>query len=209
MPSSYNELAGRSVERVASLSDGVFAFAMTLLVLDLRVPVAGAVHSEGGLWHALGSLEPNLLTYFLSFMTLGMFWVGQHTELGRVKNSDRNYTWIHLAFLLMVTLVPFSTKLLAAFITYRGALVVYWFNLLGLGVTIYWSWEYARKANLLKDDTAVEALYFARGRIIIAQSLYALAMLFCFIDNYISIALIILVQLNYVLAPRLPFLRRF
>jgi uncharacterized membrane protein len=63
----------------------------------------------------LGDLAPNLLTYLLSFMTLGIFWVGQHTQISKLKHSDRALTWIHLAFLLMVTLVPFITKLLAAF----------------------------------------------------------------------------------------------
>jgi len=206
---SYNRFAGQSAERIGSLSDGVFAFAMTLLVLDLRIPIAGAIHSEAGLRQALGNLEPNLLTYFLSFMTLGMFWVGEHTQLSRIKHAERGFTWIHLAFLLMVTLVPFSTKLLAAFITYRTALVIYWLNLLGLGATLYWSWEYVRKANLLKEGTAEEIFVLARGRIFIAQGLYAIAMLFCFIDNYISIALIVLIQLNFVFAPPLGILRRF
>jgi uncharacterized membrane protein len=206
---SYNKLAGQSAERIASLSDGVFAFAMTLLVLDLRIPIAGAVHSEAGLRQALASLEPNLLTYFLSFMTLGMFWVGEHTQLSRIKHAERGLTWIHLAFLLMVTLVPFSTKLLSAFITYRTALVIYWLNLLGLGATLYWSWEYVRKANLLTQETSEDIFVLARGRVFIAQGLYVVAMLFCFVDNYLSIALIILIQLNYVFAPPLGILRRF
>ena len=77
MPLSYNRIAGQSVERLAALSDGVFAVAMTLLVLDLRVPVIEAVHSEHDLWHGLAALSPRLLMYMMSFMTLGIFWIGQ------------------------------------------------------------------------------------------------------------------------------------
>lgn len=76
MQSLYNRVAGQSVERVAALSDGIFAVAMTLLVLDLRVPAHDAIHSERDLWYALVALSPRLLIFVMSVMTLGIFWVG-------------------------------------------------------------------------------------------------------------------------------------
>ncbi len=79
MKTTYNQIAGQSVERLAALSDGVFAVAMTLLALDLHAPAAAAIHSELDLWHALGAVAPRLLMYLVSFMTLGIFWVGQQT----------------------------------------------------------------------------------------------------------------------------------
>jgi uncharacterized membrane protein len=209
MALSYNEIAGRSAERLASLSDGVFAFAMTLLVLDLRVPAVQAVHSEQGLRAALAALAPNLLTYLLSFMTLGILWVGQNTELSKIKHSERALTWIHLAFLLMVTMLPFSTKLLAAFISYRTALVIYWLNILGLGATLYWSWEYVFRAKLIKEEAPPGITVAVRGRIVIAQALYAFGALLCLFNTYVSIGFIVLVQLYYVFAPRLGILQRF
>ena len=208
MALSYNHVAGRSAERLGSLSDGVFAFAMTLLVLDLRLPVAEAIHSESQLRHGLAALAPNLLTYLLSFMTLGIFWVGQHTQLSKVKRSERGLTWIHLVFLLMVTFVPFSTKLLAAFITYRTALAIYWLNIVGLGASLYWSWAYVAKAGLVKDEAPPGLDAAVRRRIVIAQTLYAFGVALCFINTYVSIAFIVVVQLNYVLAPRLWGLSR-
>ncbi len=208
MALSYNDIAGRSVERLGSLSDGVFAFAMTLLVLDLRVPVLEGLRSESGLQHALAGLGPNLLTYLLSFMTLGIFWVGQHTQLSKLKRSERSLTWIHLAFLLTVTMVPFSTKLLAAFITYRTSVLIYWLNIVGLGATLYWSWGYTFKADLIKEEAPAGLAEAVRRRIIVAQTLYAVGASLCFINTYLSIGFIILVQLNYVIAPRLWVLRR-
>jgi len=84
MPLTYNRIAGQSVERLAALSDGVFAVAMTLLVLDLRVPATEAIRNEHDLWHALLALSPRLLMYMMSFLTLGIFWVGQQTQLNHL-----------------------------------------------------------------------------------------------------------------------------
>ncbi len=206
---SYNEVAGRSVERVAALSDGVFAFALTLLVIELRVPVVASVHSDAGLWRALASLGPDFLTYLLSFLTLGVVWLDQHTQLSNIKHSDRSFAWIHLGLLLMVTMVPFSTKLLSAFITYRSALLIYWINIVGIGAMRYASWEYAHKANLFKEETHPGTFEAVRRRILHAQVLYAVATLFCFVDNYLSIALLVVVQLCYVLGPSVGLLRWF
>ncbi len=219
MRTYYNRFAGQSLERLAALSDGIFAVAMTLLVLDLHVPMSkaipdlplwanGALKSEEYLWDALGGLSRSLLTYFMSFLTLGIFWVGQQTQFNQFARSNRHLTWIHLAFLLAVSLMPFSTGLLAAFITFRLALVVYWLNILFLGVMLFVSLRYAQHAELLKDETTAEMRSASERRIVIAQALYALGALLCIINTYVSIAFIVLVQLNYAIAPRLRPLDR-
>src|SRR5580658_9411664 len=87
MSTHYNRIAGQSVERLAALSDGVFAVAMTLLVLDLHAPAAEAIHSERDLLHALAPLAPRLLVYLMSFMTLGIFWVGQQVQLNHLARQ--------------------------------------------------------------------------------------------------------------------------
>jgi len=99
MGTAYDRIAGQSVERLAALSDGVFAVAMTLLVLDLRAPAREAIHSEHELWHALVALAPRLLIYMMSFLTLGIFWIGQQTQLNHLTRSHRSLSWIHIAFL--------------------------------------------------------------------------------------------------------------
>jgi len=79
-------LPGQSVERLAALSDGIFAVAMTLLVLDLRVP-ASAVHTEHDLGYILIALSPRLLIFLMSVMTLGIFWVCQQTQLNQFDRT--------------------------------------------------------------------------------------------------------------------------
>ena len=202
MHSLYNQVAGKSVERLAALSDGIFAVSMTLLVLDLRVPAAEAIHSEHDLWHALVVLSPRILIFLMSVMTNGIFWVGQQTQLNQFARADRNLAWIHIAFLCAVSLTPFTTSLLAEFIHYRIALLVYWFNIVLLGAALYWSWSYATRARLLADDVAAEIHSAVVRRIVIAQSLYAAGAALCFLNTYYSIAAIVLVQVNYAIAPR-------
>jgi uncharacterized membrane protein len=202
MHSLYNRVAGQSVERLAALSDGFFAVAMTLLVLDLRVPAAEAIHSEHDLWHALIALTPRLIVFLMSVMTNGIFWVGQQTQLNHFARADRNLAWIHIAFLCAVSLTPFSTSLLAELIHYRTALLVYWSNILLLGLTLYWSWTYATRNHLLTDDLPPEIHAAIVRRIVVAQTLYACGAALCFIGTYYAIAAIVLVQVNYAIAPR-------
>jgi uncharacterized membrane protein len=205
---TYNRFAGQNLDRLAALSDGLFAIAMTLLVLDLRVPASTLIHSDFGLWNSLLSLSPRFVPYLMSFVTLGIFWVAQQTQLGHFTRSNRDLAWIHLGFLLSVSLIPFSTGLLAEFITYRTALLVYWFNILLLGAWLYAGWRYGRRAGLLRDEAVGEVSGATERRILVAQGLYALGALLCVINTYVSIAFIVLVQLNFVLAPRFLRLNR-
>ncbi len=203
MRTSYNHIAGQSVERLAALSDGIFAVAMTLLVLDLRVPARETIHSEHELWGVLAALAPQLLVYMMSFLALGIFWVGQQTQLNHLVRSDRNLSWIHLAFLFAVTIMPFSTRFLGEFTVYRLALFAYWGNILLLGVVLYGSWGYATKSRLVKEDLPAEVPAAICRRIVFGQSLYAFGALLCVFNTYWSIAFIVLTQLNYAVAPRL------
>src|SRR5271165_4687728 len=120
----YNRFAGQSLERICALSDGLFAIAMTLIVLEIHIPAPAAVHSELDLWRALLDLAPRFVTYLLSFLTLGIFWTGQQTQLNFLAHADRDLAWIHFAFLAVISLLPFSTTVLAEFISLRLALLV-------------------------------------------------------------------------------------
>lgn len=205
------DLSGTDPDRLSGLSDGIFSVGMTLLVLGLVVPVVnGSSTSEGELWEALRKLGPSVLVYTMSFMTLGIFWLGQGTQLAHLAGSNRYLAWIHLVFLFAVTLVPFSTLLLAHYYWLKVALIEYWLNIVLLGMTLLAGLEYGLRAKLFRDEDRSDMAYLMRGRILIAQSLYAGATVLCVIfPTWVSIALIILIQLNYVVAPRIPILHRF
>ena len=208
METHYNRLAGQDVGRIAALSDGIFAVAMTLLVLEIHTPESLDVHTEGQLLAALGALAPRLLAWLMSLMTLGIFWVGQQAQLNQLERSDRNLTWLHFAFLAVITVLPFSTRLLAEFFTFRTAFLVYWANIFLAGVALYCSWAYAERANLIRTEAQGEISRAVRKRIVVAQSLYALGALVGLFNVTLGIALIIAIQLNYAVAPRLPILSK-
>jgi len=207
----FGDLSANNPDRLSGISDGIFSVGMTLLVLGLVVPVlSGSSTTEGQLWDALRKLGPSVLVYTMSFITLGIFWAGQGTQLSQLTRSNRSFAWIHLAFLFAVTLVPFSTLLLAHYYWLKVALVEYWLNIVLLGGSLLAGLQYGLRAGLFREDDRSEVAFLMRGRILIAQSLYAGATALCLIfPTWVSIALIILIQLNYVLAPRIPLLSRF
>ena len=207
VPRAYNEFAGSNRARLEAISDGIFAVGMTLLVLGLAVPMVKDVSSDADLLNALRNLVPSVVTYFMSFLTLGIFWVGQQTQLSKTDHVNRLYTWIHLAFLLTVTLVPFTTAVLARFHWSRLALVLYWLNIAVMGLILLVGMEYGLRAHLFPEEHRADVAKFFRRRVIGAQSLYFIAMLVCLIDTHLSLAAFVAIQLNFALAPPIPFLR--
>jgi TMEM175 potassium channel family protein len=211
MSEPYNRFTGQSLEHLTALSDGLFAVAMTLLVLDLRVPVstAGSAYSEHGLGGALLRMGPGFAAYLLSFTMLGTFWLAQHTLLSILGRCDRTLTWINLGFLFVVSLLPFSAALLAHYVHLRLAVGVYWLNILLLGVGLEWAARYGRKAIMPGDaEQARSRLTTFRRRILLAQTLYALAALLCLISTLASVTALAVVQLCFIISPPLSHIRR-
>ncbi len=199
----YNVFAGHDLQRTKALADGVFSIAMTILVLELSIPILGTVHTEWDLWLLLLSLSPKLLIYFMSFMTLGIFWTGHSLQYTFITESDRHLNWLSIFLLMVIVLIPFSTALLGEYITFKLAIGVYWLNLLIFGIITYAHWHYACKMGFITQNIPdfKEIDKSIRNRVITAQIFYAVAALLCFISTYLSIAMIIVVQLNYTLAP--------
>ena len=124
-----------------------------------------------------------------------------------MARGSRDLSWIHLALLFTVSLMPFSTARMAEFVELRLALLLYWFNVLLSGAVLYASWSYATHAGLLTERGALMQVGVKR-RIIIAQMLYAFGAALCVLSTYASIGFIVLVQLNYAIAPRIGLLSR-
>jgi uncharacterized membrane protein len=119
-----------SPERLSTLADGVFAIVMTLLVLELSVPVVKGLSSNSELFHKLTEMWPEFLIYGLSFMILGVFWVIHHSVYADVQRYDTTLVWLNIVFLMFVSLIPFSTALVGknGFITVTA--VIYGINML-------------------------------------------------------------------------------
>ena len=99
--------------RLEAFSDGVFAIAITLLILDVKRPSAEAVARAGGLAAALRAQWPSLLGYALSFATIGIMWINHHAMFQYIRRADRVLMLLHVVFLGLVSFVPFPTALMA------------------------------------------------------------------------------------------------
>jgi uncharacterized membrane protein len=102
--------------RLEAFSDGVFAIAITLLVLDLAVPSREDTPA-GGLAAALGREWPAYFAYLVSFLVIGIIWVNHHTVFDKVRHVDRPVLFANLGLLLVVSAIPFPTRLLAEYLT--------------------------------------------------------------------------------------------
>jgi len=197
----YDQIAGFNRQRIEAISDGVFAIALTLLILDIKVPVSETIHGEKDLLKAFVGLTPKLLSYFLSFMTLGIYWSAHSSQFHYISKSDRHLNWINLFFLLFVSVIPFTTAFLSEFITFKFAIIIYWLNLTLLGGMLALNWRYAKKNQFLSlnENELVRVSSAIKRRIIEAQSLYSIGAVLCFFNTYLSIAVFIAIQLHYAL----------
>jgi uncharacterized membrane protein len=111
-PSRPGEPLGVSPNRLEAFSDGVFAIAITLLVLDIHVPDP----ASGDLARELGAQWPSYVAYAVSFLTIGIIWVNHHAMIRRLKAVDHEILILNLLLLLTVGLLPFTTALMAAYL---------------------------------------------------------------------------------------------
>ena len=103
---------GSSPHRIAGLADGIFAVAMTLLVLDVKLPNGEVYTTNHDLLQRIVSLERTYVIYFVSFIVLGMYWVAHHAVFHYIRYVDHTLLWINLFFLFVITSVPFGTDML-------------------------------------------------------------------------------------------------
>ncbi len=125
--------------RIEALSDGVFAIAMTLLVIEIHVPVvADGAYSILSLWSALLHLLPSLASYIISFSILAMYWTSHHFLFHFfAKTVNRTLLQLNMLYLMILVLIPFSTALLAAYHTNLLAIWIYGFNIVVIGGVQY------------------------------------------------------------------------
>jgi len=130
--------------RIEALSDGIFAIAMTLLVLELHLPNLPSNAPNVQVAPALWQLWPKLLTYAVSFLSLGVYWIGHHNMYHAIRRADRVLLWLNILFFMCVSLLPFSTSVLNAFRQTQVAPLVFGANLTSIGWLLYLQWAYAR-----------------------------------------------------------------
>jgi uncharacterized membrane protein len=145
----YDDKSG--LDRILFFSDAVMAIAITLLVIDLRVPETVRGPGRSGLGPALLELWPNSLGYLLSFFIIGNYWISHHRLFRPIRRYDDRLRWLNLIFLLFTALLPFSTRLVGLYPATRTAVLVYSLNVLPLSVVSYAMTRQAYRGNRLVE----------------------------------------------------------
>lgn len=109
-----------SKHRVEALVDGIFAVAMTLLVIDLRLPEHAHLTGEAALQHALAGLLPNLVSWLISFFVLAIFWVAHHRLYSVVRHVDQTLLWLTIVALAGASLLPFASAVNSQYLSLTG-----------------------------------------------------------------------------------------
>lgn len=137
--------------RMESLTDGIFAFAMTLLVTSMILPRNSVATMSSGA--TLISLLPDFYHYIIAFFVLAAFWMGHHEQFSRIHHLDGNFLLLNITGLFFVTMVPFATSFIGDYSSDMVATCLFEFNLMILGLIFALQWYYAtRNHHLVSPD---------------------------------------------------------
>lgn len=182
-----------SKSRLESLSDGVFAIVMTILVFDIHLPAnTPAELTDIQLWDRVLRLEPVFASYVLTFVILSMFWLTHHYFYTLViKQVNRNIVLLNLVYLGFLGLIPFSTRLLGQYSDTHTAIMLYGLNVFAVGMVSVFLFFYAVRSHEIDTSHITDKIVKqARARLMLMPTFAAMGILFSFVN--ISIARLLL-----------------
>jgi uncharacterized membrane protein len=152
MPTSEGSELGLTTRRIETLTDGIYAISMTLLVLNLTLPEVGTELTESVAVHnLLFGQGQKFFNYALSFILLALFWIIHHQQFHFIKRTDRTHLWINIFTLMFIVLIPFSTSLVGDYSSDTAAHLFFSANLFIIGLFNSLNWAYATKGYRLVD----------------------------------------------------------
>jgi uncharacterized membrane protein len=191
---------GLTTTRVESLSDGVFAIVLTLMVFQIRVPDIAADKAPHDLWPRLLHQAPEFYSYAISFILVGIYWVAHHNMYHLVKRSTRPLLWMNLLFLMFVGFVPYSVALVGRYADIQKVMIIYGVHLMIISGLLFLQWWYVtRKKNLVVTPLNKEFVRSVDLKILQAPAVCVLAILTSFISVRGSYLLYLLTIVLYLL----------
>ena len=183
------------MNRLHALTDGVYAIAMTLLVLELHVPDA---RTSAELVAGLAALAPNLFSFALGFAVLGTYWVGSAVNLSHLARVDRAALFLNVLQLFFISLIPFTTAIIGRYPDQAAAVILYGVHLLLLGLAQYAHWVYISR-NPQLSHTVIDAATdrAVTRRILVGPAAWVVAILVAFISPLIGYAIFYVVLVAY------------
>lgn len=188
------------LERLILFSDAVFAIAITLLALEIKVPpIERHVATDAMLLQSLNEMIPKFVGFFISFFIIGLYWTIHHRMFGFVVNYTRRLLWLNLIFLLAVVLMPFSTAFYSEYILrlLKVPVIIYVVNIVFLGIMNFILWLYITNPALQLSEgiTAAEKKYFGYRAAIIPIIFILVALIYLFVSRKYAIWLPIFIPL--------------
>jgi uncharacterized membrane protein len=206
MPKKPNHPPEESLglERIVFFSDAVMAIAITLLAIDIRVPEIDPAAAAAELPKQLAAITPNLLTFFISFIVIGIYWISHHRYFSYIKRYDTRLMLLNLMFLFFIACMPFVASLLGRFPSVPIALVIYTLAVAALGTSMALIWRYASKDHLLVEpDLEAGTIKIINIRLFVAPLMFLVAVPFAFVSKLAVIIVWWLSPLVVILATRL------
>jgi len=202
MEEPKHKLPLRSV-RLEALGDGIFAVAMTILVIELKWP-----HLHDTSFHSFSlsfrEILPGLLCYVISFIVLGIMWFGHRMIFEYIGRTNRHFIFLGVIFYMMVCLVPLSTRFLAENSLQWATIMVYGLNLSLCNLSLYAQWNYGiNRQGFLERELPDEVRKEARISFLISPVVYAVAIVISFWLPIVSIIIFIITPLLYLIPNKL------
>ena len=194
-------MRGLHISRIESLTDGVFAIAMTILIFDLKSSVTGQGSSEALLTY-LASITGNFISYIISFFLLAMFWFRYHKQLHRIVRTDDGLVWFNICFLFTITLVPYTAYLYGAYFGAPLASLVYSANIIAVGLFQLLHWMHAIRRDMLDPRVTPAERDETTTRTWVVLSCYMLAFLVALVNPYYFFAAYWLVPIAVMVTSR-------
>lgn len=178
------------LERIALFSDAIFAIAITLLIIEIKVPEMHADSiSDNDLWQSLAAMLPRFIGFLISFFVIGLYWLSHHRMFKYVIHSSQKLLWNNLLFMLPIVVMPFSTSFLSEYYnaTLRLPLAVYMITICFAGFFSYRLWQIiGNPKNNLSSNLDKVILKYNSARALIIPSVFICAFLLSFISPWIS-----------------------
>lgn len=187
--------------RFEAFSDGVFAFAITLLILGISLPAFRRPPTEGELTRALLDLWPNVLAYLLSFAVIGIMWQNHHALFRLVARVDRMTVFLNLALLLGTAFIPFATSTLGAYPAMRPAAFLYGLTLTETATAYNLLLAHLTRSGAFASDVDAATIRATTFAYRVGWTIYATATLVALVAPLLSFGLYLAVTAYY-LVPR-------
>lgn len=195
------------IERMILFSDGVFAIAITLLVIELKVPeIPKALVTDNRLVEGLANLIPKFVGFILSFYIIGLFWTIHHRMFGFVVNYNRKLLILNLIFLMGIVLMPFSTAFYSEYILrfVNSPMIVYVSNicLISLANILLWLYISNPRNKLSEGINPLYAKYILVRAIVMPAIFVSLALIYIFVHQRLALMIIPFIALILRVATR-------